>query len=387
MGDGYQDYIPDSEGCVVWGWSTVVSENSKPIRVAQMMTEMNYGGVEMVVMNYYRHIDRSKVQFDFFVLEGSEIPQREEIERLGGRIYIVPHYKHLVQYEKTLIRLFKENNYKIVHSHMNTLSVFSLKAAKKAGVPVRIAHNHSTAGKGEYKKNLVKYMLRPFAKVYPTDLFACSHLAGDWLYGKNTNYTVFNNAIELDKFVYNEQIREKIRKQYHIENKFVIGHVGRFCYQKNHDFLIDIFEKVHEREKEAILLLIGEGELEDEIKAKVYRLGLDECVIFAGTCSNVNEMYQAMDVFVLPSRYEGLPVVGVEAQAAGLPCLFSINVTKETKLLNNVFFENAFDEYIEDVFNELNIKRINVAEKIKHAGFDIDNEADKLQNMYEELIK
>ena len=387
MGDGYQDYISDSEGCVVWGWSTVVSENSKPIRVAQMMTEMNYGGVEMVVMNYYRHIDRSKVQFDFFVLEGSEIPQREEIERLGGRIYIVPHYKHLVQYEKTLIRLFKENNYKIVHSHMNTLSVFSLRVAKKAGVPVRIAHNHSTAGKGEYKKNLVKYMLRPFAKVYPTDLFACSHLAGDWLYGKNANYTVFNNAIELDKFVYNEQIREKIRKQYHIENKFVIGHVGRFCYQKNHDFLIDIFEKVHEREKEAILLLIGEGELEDEIKAKVYRLGLDECVIFAGTCSNVNEMYQAMDVFVLPSRYEGLPVVGVEAQAAGLPCLFSINVTKETKLLNNVFFENAFDEYIEDVFNELNIKRINVAEKIKHAGFDIDNEADKLQNMYEELIK
>lgn len=387
MGDGYQDYIPDSEGCVVWGWSTVVSENSKPIRVAQMMTEMNYGGVEMVVMNYYRHIDRSKVQFDFFVLEGSEIPQREEIERLGGRIYIVPHYKHLVQYEKTLIRLFKENNYKIVHSHMNTLSVFSLRIAKKAGVPVRIAHNHSTAGKGEYKKNLVKYMLRPFAKVYPTDLFACSHLAGDWLYGKKANYTVFNNAIELDKFVYNEQIREKIRKQYHIENKFVIGHVGRFCYQKNHDFLIDIFEKVHEREKEAILLLIGEGELEDEIKAKVYRLGLDECVIFAGTCSNVNEMYQAMDVFVLPSRYEGLPVVGVEAQAAGLPCLFSINVTKETKLLNNVFFENAFDEYIEDVFNELNIKRINVAEKIKHAGFDIDNEADKLQNMYEELIK
>lgn len=387
MEDGYQDYISDSEGCVVWGWSTVVSENSKPIRVAQMMTEMNYGGVEMVVMNYYRHIDRSKVQFDFFVLEGSEIPQREEIERLGGRIYIVPHYKHLVQYEKTLIRLFKENNYKIVHSHMNTLSVFSLRVAKKAGVPVRIAHNHSTAGKGEYKKNLVKYMLRPFAKVYPTDLFACSHLAGDWLYGKNANYTVFNNAIELDKFVYNEQIREKIRKQYHIENKFVIGHVGRFCYQKNHDFLIDIFEKVHEREKEAILLLIGEGELEDEIKAKVYRLGLDECVIFAGTCSNVNEMYQAMDVFVLPSRYEGLPVVGVEAQAAGLPCLFSINVTKETKLLNNVFFENAFDEYIEDVFNELNIKRINVAEKIKHAGFDIDNEADKLQNMYEELIK
>lgn len=382
MGDGYQDYIPDSEGCVVWGWSTVVSENSKPIRVAQMMTEMNYGGVEMVVMNYYRHIDRSKVQFDFFVLEGSEIPQREEIERLGGRIYIVPHYKHLVQYEKTLIRLFKENNYKIVHSHMNTLSVFSLRAAKKAGVPVRIAHNHSTAGKGEYKKNLVKYMLRPFAKVYPTDLFACSHLAGDWLYGKNANYTVFNNAIELDKFVYNEQIREKIRKQYHIENKFVIGHVGRFCYQKNHDFLIDIFEKVHEREKEVILLLIGEGELEDEIKAKVHRLGLDECVIFAGTCSNVNEMYQAMDVFVFPSRYEGLGMAAIEAQTAGLPVVCSINVPKEAKILADVFFECMLEKYVEDVLDELNVKRINMAEKIKHAGFDIEEEANKLQDIY-----
>lgn len=359
-----------------------MSENSKPIRVAQMMTEMNYGGVEMVVMNYYRHIDRSKVQFDFFVLEESEIPQREEIERLGGRIYIVPHYKHLVQYEKTLIRLFKENNYKIVHSHMNTLSVFSLRAAKKAGVPMRIAHNHSTAGKGEYKKNLVKYMLRPFAKVYPTDLFACSHLAGDWLYGKNTNYTVFNNAIELDKFVYNEQIRQKIRKQYHIENKFVIGHVGRFCYQKNHDFLIDIFEKVHEREKEAILLLIGEGELEDEIKAKVHRLGLDECVIFAGTCSNVNEMYQAMDVFVLPSRYEGLPVVGVEAQAAGLPCLFSKCVTREVKILKTTEFADFIDEYVDNMCNHAKMKRVNAEKKIIEAGFDIKTEAEKLLKYY-----
>ena len=135
-----------------------------------MMTDMNYGGVEMVVMNYYRHIDRTKVQFDFFALEGSAVPQREEIERLGGRVYIVPKYTHLSAYEKEIIRLFKQNQYKIVHSHMNTLSVFSLWGAKKAGIPNRIAHNHSTAGKGETKKNIIKYALRPFAKIYPTKL-------------------------------------------------------------------------------------------------------------------------------------------------------------------------------------------------------------------------
>lgn len=359
---------------------------NEPIRVAQMMTEMNYGGVEMVVMNYYRHIDRSRVQFDFFVLEGSEIPQREEIESMGGRIYVVPHYKHLVQYEKTLIRLFKENRYKIVHSHMNSLSVFSLRAAKKAGVPVRIAHNHSTAGKGEYKKNIIKYMLRPFAKVYPTDLFACSHLAGDWLYGKNANYTVFNNAIELDKFAYNEQVREKIRKQYHIENKYVLGHVGRFCYQKNHDFLIDIFEKVHEKEKDAVLLLIGEGELEDQIKAKVHRLGLDESVIFAGTCNNVNEMYQAMDVFVFPSRYEGLGMVAIEAQTASLPVICSTNVPNEAKILEDTVFEDTLDEYVNDILSMLKNKRGDTTERMKQAGFDIEKEADILKKFYFDSI-
>ncbi|WP_304583374.1 glycosyltransferase, partial [Dubosiella newyorkensis] len=205
---------------------------NEPIRIAQMMTDMNFGGVEMVVMNYYRNIDRTKVQFDFIVLEGSTIPQREEIEALGGRIYIVPRYTHLIQYEKAIQKIFKENDYKIVHSHMNTLGIFSLYGAKKAGVPVRILHNHSTAGKGETKKNIIKYILRPFAKIYPTHLCACSKYAGEWVYGKNTEFKVFNNAIDLDKFKYNEVVRNELRKELDIEKKFVIGHIGRFCYQK-----------------------------------------------------------------------------------------------------------------------------------------------------------
>ena len=183
----------------------------QPIRIAQMMTDMNYGGVEMVVMNYYRNIDRTKVQFDFFALEGSSIPQREEIEKLGGRVFVVPKYTHLPQYEKSIQKLFKENNYKIVHSHMNTLSVFSLYGAKKVGVPNRILHNHSTAGKGETKKNIMKYMLKPLAKVFPTELCACSKYAGNWIYGKNVEFRVFNNAIDLNKYKYDEKQRKELR--------------------------------------------------------------------------------------------------------------------------------------------------------------------------------
>lgn len=303
-----------------------------------MMTDMNYGGVEMVVMNYYRHIDRTKVQFDFFALEGSAVPQREEIERLGGRVYIVPKYTHLSAYEKEIIRLFKQNQYKIVHSHMNTLSVFSLWGAKKAGIPNRIAHNHSTAGKGETKKNIIKYALRPFAKIYPTKLCACSQYAGEWLYGKNTEFQVFNNAIDLSRYSYDPQKAATVRKELGLEDKLVVGHIGRFCYQKNHDFLIDIFNEIHKQRQEAVLLLIGEGELEQDIRNKVKKLGLTDSVRFMGKQKDTSKFYQAMNCFVLPSRYEGLPVVGVEAQAAGVPCVMADVVTPETKILESTAF-------------------------------------------------
>ena len=189
-----------------------MEQNAQPIRVAQMMTDMNYGGVEMVVMNYYRHMDRSRVQFDFFALEGSTLPQREEIERLGGRVYVVPKYTHLPQYEREIGRLFRQNGYQIVHSHMNTLSVLSLWGAKRAGVPNRIAHNHSTVGRGEGAKNVMKYLLRPFAAVYPTRLCACSRTAGSWLYGEKP-FRVFNNAIELDRFAYDAAKRKAVRQE------------------------------------------------------------------------------------------------------------------------------------------------------------------------------
>jgi glycosyltransferase involved in cell wall biosynthesis len=364
---------------------------TEPIRVAQMMTDMNYGGVEMVVMNYYRHIDRTKVQFDFFALEGSAVPQREEIERLGGRVYIVPKYTHLSAYEKEIIRLFKQNQYKIVHSHMNTLSVFSLWGAKKAGIPNRIAHNHSTAGKGETKKNIIKYALRPFAKIYPTKLCACSQYAGEWLYGKNTEFQVFNNAIDLSRYSYDPQKAATVRKELGLEDKLVVGHIGRFCYQKNHDFLIDIFNEIHKQRQEAVLLLIGEGELEQDIRNKVKELGLEDSVRFMGKQKDTSEFYQAMDCFVLPSRYEGLGVVAIEAQACSVPVICSTAVPKDAKITSSVKFiglDESSSNWADCVLDVIKtqVKR-NEREEVRKAGYDIEVEAQKLTDFYEELLK
>ena len=364
---------------------------SNNIRIAQIMGKMENGGVESVVMNYYRHIDRNKIQFDFIVDADSSVPQRTEIESLGGRVIEVPPYQKIEKYIKTLKKVFKENNYKIVHSHLNTLSVFPLYAAKRAGVPVRIAHNHSTAGKGEHKKNVLKYMLRPFARLYPTHLAACSEYAGDWLFGKGAvergEVTVFNNAIDLDKFRFNKEVRDSVRKELGVEESFVVGHVGRFCYQKNHEFLIDIFDEIHKRRKDSVLLLIGEGGLTADVKKQVAEKGLKDCVRFLGNRTDVNRLYQAMDVFVLPSRYEGLPVVGVEAQAAGLPCILSDAMTSETVMQKTTrvlsLAQNA-GEWCEAVMSSEGIRNVDAPNNMKR--FDIEEIAKSLEEYYFRLL-
>ncbi len=254
----------------------------EPIRVAQIMGKMINGGVEAVVMNYYRHIDRTKVQFDFIVDDDSSHTQflQEEIERLGGRVYMVPPYQKLNRYIPALVELFRVNGYPIVHSHINTLSIFPLYAAKKAGVQVRIAHSHSTAAHGEWKKNFFKYILRPFAKVYATNYAACSKLAGEWLFGKKAmasgQVTIFNNAIDLEKYRFNEKVRGEVREELGIgEDTFVVGHVGNFRYQKNQEFVIEVFQEIHKRNPNSALLMIGDVEDFNRIRARVEALAGD----------------------------------------------------------------------------------------------------------------
>ena len=373
-----------------------MKSKKEPIRIAQIMGKWVGGGVEAVVMNYYRHIDRNKIQFDFICDDDSTCIPKEEIESLGGKVILVPPYQKVFKYHKELKRVLKEGQYKIVHSHINALSVFSLWAAKSAKVPVRVAHSHSTSNKKEWKKTLLKNMLRPFSKLFATDYFCCSELAGRWLFGNKTydqgKVYLLNNAIDVDKFKYDEMIRKEKRKELNIkDNEIVIGHIGRFVKQKNHEFLIDIFNEIYKQNKNTVLLLAGEGPLKEEIQEKVKLLGLEKSVQFLGQRNDANELYQAMDAFVLPSLYEGLPVVGVEAQASGLPCFFSTDMTKETKVLDeSIFIELVYTpkKWADTVLRVLKeTKRTNTSKEITDNNFNIAVEAEKLEQQYEKFNK
>lgn len=368
---------------------------NEPIRVAQIIGKWLGGGVESVVMNYYRHIDRSKIQFDFICDDDSTNIPYDEIEKLGGRVILIPPYQKVFKYQKELKRIFKENKYKIVHSHINTLSVFPLYAARCAKVPVRIAHSHSTTNKKEWKKNLLKQVLRPFSKVYATNYMCCSELAGRWLFGNKEydkgNVYLLNNAIDLDKFKYDEKIRKQKRKELNInDSTLVIGHIGRFVAQKNHTFLIDIFNEVHKQNNDSLLMLVGQGPLMNEIQEKVNNLGLEDSVIFLGQRNDANELYQAMDVFVLPSLYEGLGMVLIEAQCAGLPCIASTEVPEVARVTQNLRFADlSFNqtEWANCIFKSLeNYKRTNNSEGVRSNNYDITEESNKLVDKYYSYI-
>ena len=368
-----------------------MEKRQEPIRVAQIMGKWLGGGVESVVMNYYRNIDRNKVQFDFICDEDSKYIPKDEIEGLGGKVILIPPYQKPFKYHKELKRVLKEGKYKIVHSHINTLSVFSLWAAKAAGVPVRIAHSHSTTNKKEWKKNFMKQILRPFCKVFATDYFCCSEKAGRWQFG-NRAYNqgkvyLLNNAIDVDKFKYNEIIRKRKRKELNIkDDEIVIGHIGRFVTVKNHMFLIEVFNEIRKKRENVILLLAGEGPLKEKMQNNVKELGLEKSVRFLGQRNDANELYQAMDAFVLPSLYEGLPVVGVEAQAAGLPCFFSTNMTEETKVLDTTQFVELTEstkEWADIILWELEkFTRNDVSKDVTNHNFNIKNESKKMLTIY-----
>ena len=373
----------------------MVELKKEPIRVAQIIGKWLGGGVEAVVMNYYRNIDRSKIQFDFICDEDSTNIPYDEIKKLGGKVIIIPPYQKVIKYHKALKKVLKEGNYKMVHSHINTLSVFPLFAAKCVGVPVRIAHSHSTSNKKEWKKTLMKNALKPFSKVFATHYMCCSEHAGRWLFGNKEydkgNVYLLNNAIDLDKFKYDEKVRKLKRKELGIkDDTFVIGHIGRFVAQKNHTFLIDIFNEYHKKNKKIILLLIGQGPKEEEIKEKVNNLNLSDSVVFLGQREDANELYQAMDLFLFPSLYEGLGMVLIEAQASGLPCVCSTEVPKIAKVTENLYFislSNSSKDWANSILSIYKkYYRKNESEEIKKYEYDIVEEAKKLEKKYKQLL-
>ena len=362
-------------------------------RVLQIIGIVCGGGVEAVIMNYYRNIDRTQIQFDFVVDGYEKTYLDDEIEAMGGKVYHVePYRKNIFRYMGQIYKIVREGHYEIVHSNMNTLSVFSLFPAWLAGAEQRILHNHSTAVKQEGKRSLMKQILRPFAPIFANRYAACSELAGNWMYGKEKmkrgDITIIRNAIDLDQYAFSESTRAKYRQELGIgPDDFVIGHVGRFMFQKNHTFLIKIFREVKKVQHNAVLLLIGDGELRGKIEKQVQEYGLEDSVKFLGIRKDVQALYNAMDVFVLPSWYEGLPVVSVEAQANGLHCLFSKNVTAESGLTQSAEFihlEDGAEVWAEKVLQKDNTRNPIAAEEMRQAGFDIKTQAQSLIEWYKQ---
>jgi glycosyltransferase involved in cell wall biosynthesis len=310
----------------------------KPIRILQVVTVMNRGGLETMLMNYYRQMDRSKIQFDFMVHRSEEGHYDKEIQRLGGKIHRMPKIKpgNYRKYFKLLDKFFADHReYRVVHSHNNENSSFVLKSAKKAGVPCRIAHSHLSDLGIDYKLPFRLYA-RYAMKDHPSSYFACSEKAGQWLFRKK-EIIVLNNAVNVNEFKYDEAVRKKIRNEMGVhENQLLIGHIGRFNKQKNHEYLIDIFQEIHKKKPDAVLMLIGDGDLRSGIKKKIDNLDLTSNVKFLGVRSDISSLMQAMDIFLFPSLFEGLPVVLVEAQAAGLKCIVSDTITEESNLTGNV---------------------------------------------------
>lgn len=370
------------------------SIQDKPIRIAQIIGKWVGGGVESVIMNYYRNIDRNKIQFDFIIDEDSTIdPPIKEIEEMGGKVIFCPPYQKTTKYEKFLIELFKKNKYKIVHSNINALSIFPLRAAMKAGVKIRIAHSHSTSNRKEWKKTLLKSFLKLFSKKYANVLCACSEFAGKWLFGTNTlkkgKVIIINNGIDIKLYKFNKNIRKDIRNSIGLsENDKVIGHIGRFVKQKNHDFIIEIFKKLYEKDNNYKLMLIGTGPLMKNIKEKVNLLGLSKAVYFLGQKEDANRYYNAMDLFLFPSLYEGLGMSLIEAQVNKLRCIASSEVPQKASISNGISFLKlnlSQEEWIKEIEISLNRKDIKLNDKIR--DYNIEIQAKKLNYYYNKWME
>lgn len=300
------------------------------VRILQCVNNMHRAGLETMLMNYYRNIDRTKLQFDFLTHRKDRAAYDDEIEQLGGRIYRAPRLypQNYPAYFSYMRAFFAEHpEYKIMHAHIDSMSYLPLLAGKHAAVPVRIAHSHNTSIDRDLKyplKQFFRYRLPTAA----THRFACGEEAGQFLF-RGEDFKVIPNAVDAARFRYDPAVRRDMREALQLHGKVAVGHVGRFAYAKNHKFILEIFHAFWKSQPNAVLVLVGTGEKEQEMKERAVALGLEKQVLFLGSRSDVHALYQAMDVFLMPSLFEGVPVVGIEAQISGLPCLFSDAVPEE----------------------------------------------------------
>ena len=367
-----------------------------PLRVLHVLHSMNCGGAETLLMHLYRGMDRGQVQFDFLVNVPDAMFYEREIEELGGRIYRMPFLTKVTPpiYERNLYRFFQAHPYTVVHSHLETTTGLILRQAKRAGVPVRIAHSHNSrftrTGIAALPENLFKAYCRTRIVPNATQLFSCSEKASAWLYGAHAQDAVLlRNGIDTAACAFDAHIRNRMREALALADAPVFGHVGRFNDQKNHAFLLDAFQTYPARHPEGVLLLVGEGSLLPQMREKARALGLTDSVRFLGLRNDVPQLLQAMDCFVLPSKFEGLPLVIVEAQAAGLPCLAADTVSPMADLAAGTFrFLPLETDVWAQAMADVPLGRAeNAAQAVADAGYDSRLQAAWLQRFYLESVQ
>ncbi len=357
------------------------------IKIAQIVGNATTGGVISCILNFYRHIDRDAFVFDFYSYGPSKFD--EEIRSLGGNVYYIPKAIRPLSHVHALKKLLKDKGYDIIHAHLTTLSVVSLCAAKMAKCKVRVCHSHSTTHRGE-KTKIVKDCLRPFSKMFATHLAGCSEYSIRWLYGKKAAKDAFllHNAIELDRFQPDTELRERTRKTLGLGDEFVFGTIGRLVYQKNYKFLIDAFALYASKNPHGKLLIVGDGDEKSAIIKKIDKYGLRDRVSILSEVNDVQKYYSAFDCFLLPSRYEGLPLVAVEAQAMNLHCLLSSEITKEVDMggvygFLNIKSATVWANAMQKAFDER--PRENVHDTLVGSSFDITSETKRLEEFYKSI--
>jgi len=361
------------------------------MKILHILNMNTRSGAASFLMNYYRHIDREKIHFDFLSYSLSKSNYTDEINQLGGNLYNAPNYKkYFLRYIHYVKNIISKGAYDIIHCHDFFVSIIPLFIAKKNNIKIRIIHSHNSSHNLLWKR-LIVYLFKDIWKLFATDFFSCSIEAAQFLFGKRNKYIIVNNAIEVERFKFNNITRNNIRNDLQLsENALFIGYVARFAKQKNHLFLIDIINNIMQKKNDVYLLLIGEGILKDSVKEYVNKLNLSKNVIFYSTSKNVHELYSAMDVFVFPSLFEGLPVTGIEAQCAGLPVIASLTIPKTMQVTNLVQWldlESGPEKWAEKILEySPSQERMDMCEMITQNGYNIKNECKKLEKIYDRIF-
>lgn len=370
------------------------------VKVLQIGMTENLGGMETYLMNQYRHLDRNKIRYDFVNITADRpMVFEDEIADNGDCVYkICRRSKNPLKHYYEWWRLLKKQKDKydaIVLNACHLYYVFPLVIGKMMGIETRLIHSHNSGNELHmgFLRKFIVWLNRKLLYWSATDYWACSDVAGRWMFD-DKGFSIIHNATDTDKFIFNSNIRIKKQKEVGLNEKVVLGHVGRFSYQKNHEFLINIFSEVFKKNNNAVLLLVGDAVGDDQIylkraHEKVCEFGLQDHVRFLGMRTDVNELMQAMDCFILPSRFEGLPNVGIEAQAAGLPCFFADTITSEsgiTDLTHFISLDSSPEEWAEKITTTIPVKRKDMSKEIIGAGYDIKEQTKHIETFYLGLL-